>query len=98
MAAKRKSSRSKKSTKSARRGDLKAIEKKLNTSAESRAAFLKNPVTYMTGQGVDLSPKAKTDLKTLVTEMKASPRFVEGATRVRPGIGVSITISIRIEF
>jgi hypothetical protein len=99
MAAKRKSSRSKKSTTPARRGDLTIIEQKLNTDAGARAAFLKNPVSYMTGQGVSLNPKAKADLKTLVSDMKKSPRFVQGTAQARRlGIGISISISIRIRF
>jgi hypothetical protein len=98
MAAKRKSSRAKSSTKAAR-GDLTIIEQKLNTDADARAAFLKNPVAYMTGQGVSLNPKAKADLKTLVADMKKSPRFVQGTAQARRlGIGISISISIRIEF
>lgn len=96
MAKKRKVSRSAAGAGRARRGDLRAIEKRLNSDADARAAFLKNPVTYMSGQGVDLSPKAKTDLKNLVQDMKQSPRLAEGAAIRRPGI--TIMISIRIEF
>jgi hypothetical protein len=77
--------------------DLAALEKRLNSSAGTRKAFLEDPVAALKKEGMNLTPEMQRSVGYLVDRLKKPGRLVPGAG-ISPADLRAITITIGVDF
>jgi hypothetical protein len=73
--------------------NVSAIERELNTKPAAQKAFLSSPSKYLAAKGLVLNAQQRSDLSSMVAELKRSPAV---ALKAKPKI--KVTISIRVRF
>jgi hypothetical protein len=73
--------------------DLKDLEKRLNADTDLRDKFIKNPVTFLKGEGITLPPAQAKALSAAIAKVKI-PKATAGKAARSVRISITITISI----
>ena len=77
--------------------DLAGLEKRLNSSAGTRKAFLEDPVSALQKEGMNLTPEMQRSVGYLVDRLKRPGQMVPGAG-ISPADLRSIRITITVDF
>jgi hypothetical protein len=73
--------------------DLKDLEKRLNSDTALRDKFIKNPVSFLRGEGITLPAEQAKQLSAAIAKVKI-PKDTAGK-KARP-VRITITITVRI--